>query len=140
MSYLKSAPSNFSICKISGKNKNAYIWDQKRLIWVIFGWNLKTILKSAPSKLSDCKISRKNKNAWIWDQKCLIWVFLTKNCLIWVFFGKNFKNTIVIFEISTLKFACLQNFTEKQKCLNLWPKKSGLGIFVLELENNIVIF
>ena len=30
----------------------------------------------------------------IFDQKCLIYVFL----------GKNFKNTIVIFEISTLKF------------------------------------
>ena len=66
----------------------------------------------------------------VFDQKCLIWVFL----------GKNFKNTIVIFEISTLKLVCLQNFTEKQKCLNLWPKKCGLGIFGLKFENNIVIF
>ena len=45
----------------------------------------------------------------IFDQKCLIWVF----------FGKNFKNTIVIFEISILKFVDLQNFTKKQKYLNL---------------------
>ena len=99
----------------------------------ILGWNLKTILsylKSAPSNLSDCKILRKNKSAWIWDQKYLVCVFL----------GKNFKNTIVIFEISTLEFVCLQNFTEKQKCLNLWPKKTGLGILGLEFENNIVIF
>ena len=66
----------------------------------------------------------------VFDQKCLIWVFL----------GKNFKNAIVIFEISTLKLVCLQNFTEKQKCLNLWPKKCGLGIFGLKFENNIVIF
>ena len=66
----------------------------------------------------------------MWDEKCLIWLFL----------GKNFKNTIVIFEITTLEFVCLQNFTEKQKCLNLWPKKSGLEIFGLEFENNIVIF
>ena len=56
------------------------------------------------------------------------------------FLGKNFKKTIVIFEISTLKFVYLQNFTEKQRCLNLEPKMPDLGIFGLEFENNIVIF
>ena len=55
----------------------------------------------------------------IFDQKCLIWVFL----------GKNFKNTIVLFEISTLRFVYLQNFTKKQKCLNLGPKMLYFGIF-----------
>ena len=34
LSYLKSAPSNLSNCKISRKNKNmTKIWDQKCLIW-----------------------------------------------------------------------------------------------------------
>ena len=58
----------------------------------------------------------------IFDRKCLIWIFL----------GKNFKKTIVVFEISTLKFAYLQNFPKKQKCLNLGPKMLDLGIFGLE--------
>ena len=47
-------------------------------------------------------------------QKCLnlgpklpyLGVFQQK-CLIWVFIGKNFKNTVVMFEISTLKFVYL---------------------------------
>ena len=39
------------------------------------------------------------------DQKYLIWVFL----------GEIFKKTIAIFEISTLKFVYLQNFTKKTK-------------------------
>ena len=63
-----------------------------------------------------------------------------QECLIWVFLGKNFKKTIVRFEISTLKFVYLQNFTKKQKCLNLGPKMPDLCIFGLEFENNIVIF
>ena len=63
-----------------------------------------------------------------------------KECLIWVFLGKNFKKTIVRFEISTLKFVYLQNFTKKQKCLNLGPKTPDLGNFGLEFENNIAIF
>ena len=55
-------------------------------------------------------------------------------------FGQEFEKTIVVFEISTLKFAYLQNFPKKQKCLNLGPKMPDLGIFGLEYENNIVIF
>ena len=54
--------------------------------------------------------------------------------------GKNFKKAIVIFEISTLKFVYVQNFTQKQKCLNLGPKMFCLSTFGLESENNIVIF
>ena len=58
----------------------------------------------------------------------------------WVFLGKNFRKTIVVFEISTLKFVYLQNFTKNQKCLNLGPNMPDLGILRLELENNIIIF
>ena len=62
-----------------------------------------------------------------------------QECLIWVFLGKNFKKTVVIFEIITLKFVYLQNFPKKQKCLDLGPKMPDLGIFALEFANNIVI-
>ena len=55
-------------------------------------------------------------------------------------FGKIFRKTIVIFEISTLKFASLQNFSKKQKCLNFEPKMPDLGILGLEFENNTVLF
>ena len=54
-------------------------------------------------------------------------------------FGQEFWKTFVIFEISTLKLAYLQNFMEKQKCLNLGPKMPDLCILELEFENNIVI-
>ena len=55
-------------------------------------------------------------------------------------FGLEFENNFVIFEIRTLKFVYLQNFTKKQKCLTLGPKMPDLGILGLEFENNIVIF
>ena len=66
----------------------------------------------------------------IFDQKCLIWVF-----------GLEFKKkTYVIFQISTLKFVYLQNFTKKQNCLNLGTKMSNFCILGLEFENKIVTF
>ena len=47
-------------------------------------------------------------------QKCLnlgpkmpYLVVFQQKCLIWVFMGKNFKNTVVMFEINTLKFVYL---------------------------------
>ena len=54
-------------------------------------------------------------------------------------FGLEFENNIVIFEISTLQFVYLQNFTKKQKCLNLGPKMPYLGIFGLEFLKTVVI-
>ena len=59
-----------------------------------------------------------------------------QNCVIWVILGNNFKKTIVIFEISTLKFVCFQNYLKRQKCLNLGPKMSDLCMFWLEFENS----
>ena len=95
LSYFKSAPSNLNICKISRKNKNAKIWDQKYLIWIfltknaIFGYfwttilkELSSYLKSAPSNLFTCKISRQNKNA----------KFGTKNAWFWYFWARILKN------------------------------------------------
>ena len=65
--------------------------------------------------------------------------FFKQKGLIWVFWVIIFK-TIVIFQISTLKFVSLQNFTKISKCLNLEPKMSNLGIWGPEFESNIVIF
>ena len=65
--------------------------------------------------------------------------FGTKNALLGIF-GQEFQKTIVIFEISTLKFVYPQNYTKKQECLNLGPKTLNLGIFGLAFENNIVKF
>ena len=50
-------------------------------------------------------------------------------------FGLEFKKTIVVFEISTLKFVYLPkpNFAKKQKCLNFGPNVPYLGIFELEV-------
>ena len=83
--------------------------------------------KTVNLQLSNCKISRKNKNASIWDQIRLIWVFL----------GKNIKTTIVRYEISTFNFVYLQNFTKKQKCLNLGPKM--LDLFFLRWNLKTVL-
>ena len=44
-------------------------------------------------------------------------------------FGLELKKTIAIFETSIFKLMKLQNFVKKQKCLNLRPKMSYLGIF-----------
>ena len=55
-------------------------------------------------------------------------------------FGLEFENNFVIFETSTLEFVCMQNFTKKQKYLNLGQKMNDLGTFGLEFENNFVIF
>ena len=53
-SYLKSAPSYLTKCKISMKNKNNKIKGQKCLIWVFLDQNFEKLLpyfKSAPSNL-----------------------------------------------------------------------------------------
>ena len=56
-------------------------------------------------------------------------------------FGQELeKRTIVILEISTLKFVSLQNFTKKRKWLNLVPRMPDSGIFGLDFEKDIVIF
>ena len=65
LSYLKSAPSNLSNCKVLHKKK-CLSFGPKMPDLGIVDWNLKTIfsyLKSPPSNLSDCKVFRKNKNA-----------------------------------------------------------------------------
>ena len=65
-------------------------------------------------------------------------------------FGLEFENNIFIFEISNLEFVLLQNFEEKQKCLNVGRKMLYLGTFGQKcliwvflrkkFKNTIVIF
>ena len=59
-------------------------------------------------------------------------IFEKKNASLLYFWGGTLENTIVIFEINTLKFVYYENFTKKQKYLNLGPKMPYLGIFGLE--------
>ena len=47
-------------------------------------------------------------------------------------FGLEFKKTIVIFLINTLKFAYLQTFAKKAKMPKFGPKVLYLGSFGLE--------
>ena len=85
------------------------------------------------------KLCKETKMPKFGTKKALLGTFV-QECLISVFSARIFKKAIVIFEISTLKFSYLQNFTKKQKCLNLGPKMLDLGIFGLEIENSFVIF
>ena len=56
-------------------------------------------------------------------------------------FRLEFENNIVIFEISTLEFAQVQNFVKKkQNCLILGPKMPYLGVFGLEYSKAVVVF
>ena len=91
LSYLQSAPSNLSNCKISRKNKNAQISDQECLIWVfltknaLFGYSRARILRSyCHIEISTLKFVKLQNFAK--KQKCPnlkpkmpYWVFLTKN-------------------------------------------------------------
>ena len=126
------------------RNKNAYICDQKCLIWAFLGYTFKkSIVIFEISTLKFCektkipKLGSKNALFWyfwgrilksyshIWNQHRWISIIAkfceetkmpkvgTKNALfghflpkwlIWIFLGQNFKNSIVIFEISTVKF------------------------------------
>ena len=56
------------------------------------------------------------------------------------YLGQQFWKTIVIFEVSALGFVLLQSLIQKLKSLNLGTKMPDLGIFRLELENNIALF
>ena len=138
------------------KNAVLSIFDQKCLIWVFLAWNLQTILshlKPAPSTKM-LKFGTKKSLVWVyfgWNLKTIlpylksgnstkIHEFGTKNVWFGYFWARIKKNPIAIFEISTLRFAYLHNFTKNRKCLNLRPKMPSLGILELEFEYNIVIF
>ena len=55
----------------------------------------------------------------------------SKNAL-FEFFWLEFPNAIAIFEISTLEFVELQDFTKKEKTLNMGLTTTYLGFFGLQ--------
>ena len=56
----------------------------------------------------------------------------SKNTLFEGFFWLEFENAIAIFEISTLIFVELEDFTKKEKSLNMGLKTTYLGFFRLQ--------
>ena len=54
--------------------------------------------------------------------------------------GLEFENPRVIFEISPVEVALLQNFAKNQTCLKLGQKMSYLGVCQREFQKSIVIF
>ena len=86
-------------------------------------------MKLPPPNLPHYKFSRKKQKCQDLGPKMPYLGIFDQKYYIWVFLGHNFKRTIVIFQISTLKFEYLQNFTKKQKCQNLGPKMPYLDIF-----------
>ena len=83
LSYLKSAPSNLSICKISQRNKKHKFGTKN--VWFGYFWvrifkNAIVIFEINTLKFVSLQnFAKKNKNTWIWDQKYVIWVFLGSN-------------------------------------------------------------
>ena len=57
----------------------------------------------------------------------------SKNTLFEFFFWLEFENAIAIFEISTLKFVELHDFTKKQKSINMGLKTTYLCVFRLQI-------
>ena len=83
-------PPIFIIAKITKNQKCLNLEEKKKcLIWVFWGWKLKTILsylKQTHSNLSNCRILWKNKNP----------KFGTKNALFRYFRARNLKIFIIL--------------------------------------------
>ena len=108
MSYLKSAPSTLSKCKVPCYRKTNF--GPKLLYLEIFGREYeKTIVIfqiRAPSNLSKCKVSCKTKKAMGLGPAMRFYLST---------FKPEFDKAIVILEISSFEFFKLQNFTLKKK-------------------------
>ena len=116
MSFLKSVSLNFSLCKVSRKNKK-YIYDKKSFIWIFSAWSSKKLLpnlKLTPSNLFHCKVWCRTK----------ILKFENKNTKFAYFWAVVWK-AIVIFEV--LKFCLVPKFGAKIKILKFWSKNAWFG-------------
>ena len=82
LSYMKSAPSNLSNCKISRKKQNCLNLGPKMFYLGIFGLKFqKTSVIFEISTLEFVKLRNLVKK-WkflIWNEKCFIWIFLAWN-------------------------------------------------------------
>ena len=121
LSYLPVAPSNLPYCKIWCKNFKSLNFGPKILHLGIFGLEFENVVILEISNLEFaiakfCEIKKIPK-------------FGIKSALFGYFGLTLLKKTVVMFEISTLKFFLLQNFVKRQKLLNLGSKIPYLGIF-----------
>ena len=78
-------------------------------------------LKSAPANLSNWNILRKKKMPKF-ENKNPFMGFFIKSALFWYFWAGILRKTIVIFEISTLKYVYLQIW-QKSKDAQMWNQK-----------------
>ena len=135
LSYLKSVPSNIASCKISWKNKNAYIFHQKCLILLILGNKFrKPIVIFEISILNFVYLQNfakktkifilETKIAWfgyfwtgIWKQYCNIWDHHPQIC----------QTAKFLWKTKMPQFA-----TNNAFFWYLRPKMPYLGIFGLE--------
>ena len=120
LSYLKSAPLNLLYCKFWFKIKYPQIWDEKCLIWVFLGFNLKVILSYLNQHLRIFLISN----------------FGEKTKFIWDFLGQNFKKLLSYLKLAPSILPTCKISRKKRKCLNLGPKMNQLGVFGTEFKNN----
>ena len=101
--YLKSPPSTLSLCKNSGKDKNAQIWDQKCLFWMFWTGIWKKcchIWNRHPQICLFAKLHEKAKMSKFWAQKCLFWMFLGCNLKTILSYLKAAPSNLFNFKIS----------------------------------------
>ena len=72
---------------------------------------------------------KKQKCLYLWPKMPYLGIF-DKNCLIWIFLGYNFKKSIVIFEISSLKYC------EKTKIPKFGMKNALFVFFWGRIQKN----
>ena len=126
LSYLKTAPSNWSNCKIS---------DQKCLIWVFLIKNAFFLCFWAIILKKYCHIWNQHPQICLVARFCetaKMCTFGTKNALIGYFWARIFKNYCHIWNQHP-QICLIVKFCKKtQKYLNLGPKMPYLGILWLE--------
>ena len=122
MSYLKSTPSNLSKYQKLSKTATITTTTESETKIALFGYfwgrifkNLFSYLKSALSNLSNCKFCEETK----------ISKFATKKALFGYFWEQILESYCGIWNRHP-QTCQLQNFAEKQKCVNLGFQKPGI--------------
>ena len=103
---------------------------------VLFPYFWDRIFKKLLSYLKSSHSNQGNSKIYWKKEKCLN-LEAKSNYL--DIFGIEFWKTIVIFEVSILKYVKLKKFAKKQKCLNYGPKMPYFGIFGQYFKKSILI-
>ena len=133
LSYLQSAPSNLSYCKVGCKKIKILKFGTKNPSFGCFRLefenNIVVFKISHPQICIVAKFCEYIENIVIFEISVLKLVLLQSLVQKYFdlgIFGVEFENNIVIFEISILEFAQLQNFVKKTKILD---QKSLIWMF-----------